>query len=267
MIPRIMVIPDWWTAELEEAATYQHRRSKKLSSDLAAALKGTSGMPHLNLLAVDLKLLVQIAKREGQLAMSAELDRLHKELFVDPEFRQELTNRWKQSERWRVLSQILSAHDAGLYAAAVPTAMAQAEGLLVSIIGKKARTKEKDLKRLLDRPNTFFGPTASNFFEVVTDVFTPGHPLPAFSRHAILHGEDVHYGTEANSLRVILWIDYIFMALMEEKPPSREGDQEGEKNESVEASASDSLPEHVTHTEADQDNDHRVESMRGGDCT
>jgi hypothetical protein len=47
------------------------------------------------------------------------------------------------------------------------------------------------------------------YFEVVLANFEHGEQIPFLSRHAILHGADVGYGTKSNSLRTILLFDYV----------------------------------------------------------
>lgn len=134
--------------------------------------------------------------------------------------------------RFNILKDAFEAHKQGLYTLSIPCLLAQADGisyeiLKVSFFGKENRVPKtkKALEDYLAQPGKTMLPT-----EEITDLLL--YPLRTVSsvsmntndrdeerkrdpsygplnRHGVLHGIDLDYATEANSLRAIMIINYL----------------------------------------------------------
>ncbi len=139
--------------------------------------------------------------------------------------------------RFPILRDALDAHSAGKYTLSIPAILAQADGLChdlfeVSLFGKKEGRPRT--KRALDQKlgkytvlnqvwpleqinNALLNPLReeSSLIANTQDVQSRRHADSAYgplNRHGVLHGLDVDYASEANSLRAILLVDYILEA-------------------------------------------------------
>ena len=119
--------------------------------------------------------------------------------------------------RLPILMDALHAHDEQRYNLSVPVILAQLEGMVAAAKAHAGRFTAKTLVAYL-KPIV----TGGSRFEriaaklVVTTLWTEfehGGTTPPLSRHAILHGADTAYGTGANSLKAILFLDTIGAAL------------------------------------------------------
>jgi hypothetical protein len=182
--------------------------------ELRSAFEREGIFPHLGLLSLSElgELLVEF-RRSGATAAIERLHLHYEALFADSEFRRTLAKRWQASHRWHVLEQVLKAHDAGLYAVSIPTALAQAEGIVADAVGHSGRLSGKQLRDHLVSLRTtedIEGPAIDAFLDnFLFSPFEHGAPIPRFSRHAILHGADVGYGTKRASLVSMVWVDYL----------------------------------------------------------
>ncbi len=189
--------------------------------ELRSAFEHEGIFPHLGLLSLpDLGELLAEFRRSGAAAAIERLYVRYEELFADSEFRRELAKRWQRSHRWNVLEQVLQAHDSGLYAVSIPTALAQAEGIVADAVGHSGRLGGKQLREHLASLRTtedIDGPVIEAFLDnFLFSPFEHGAPTPKFSRHAILHGADISYGTKRASLVSMVWADYL-LALCERR--------------------------------------------------
>jgi hypothetical protein len=184
---------------------------------LRAALKDEGVFPHPQLSLHDLNSVIQEFSKDGGAGAVRRLYTLHDDLFRDEAFRHSLLCRWQASDRWAVLEQVLRAHELGLYGVSIPAALAQAEGIVAHAFHHSGRLMLRDLRDYLSRlrkgPN-LDGPVLDQFInDYLFKPFTHGDgvPLPRFSRHAILHGADIAYGTKDKSLTALVWVDYLLM--------------------------------------------------------
>jgi hypothetical protein len=184
---------------------------------LRVALKDEGVFPHPQLSLHDLNSVIQEFSKDGGAGAVHRLYTLHDELFQDEAFRRSLQCRWQASGRWAVLEQVLRAHELGLYGVSIPAALAQAEGIVVGAFRHSGQLTVKKLReyllRLRKSPN-IDGPVLDQFIDDYLFrrfVHGDGAPLPRFSRHAILHGADIAYGTKDKSLTALVWVDYLLM--------------------------------------------------------
>jgi hypothetical protein len=151
-------------------------------------------------------------------------------LYREEELRT-MQKKWQRADwlekRIKVLNSALDGHIQGYYDLTIPTLLAQIEGMLVEGIlsldepvGKIGyKVQENFLAQvILGDTNTFsFDEEIEKIYTtIILAEFERGKEVESeLSRHAILHGEDVKYGTKLNSLKAILIFDYLFNKLNE----------------------------------------------------
>lgn len=208
------------------------RWMEEAPAQLREALKDAGTIPHPALTLEDIRTVTATFAELGSDAAVERIRLLHSELFEDETFRRGLVARWQASGRWAVLEQILKAHDEGLYYLTVPTALAQAEGIVAAMVQPHGGMKQKDLPRHIsslekgtdEKDRGLYGPSVDAFVEsYLLAKFHHGDPLPAFSRHAILHGADTGYGTLDKSLRSMVWVDYLLICREEREAVRADG--------------------------------------------
>lgn len=122
------------------------------------------------------------------------------------------------ARRFHILEAAIDAHCRGGYWLSVPVLLAQAEGIVADGFNHKGRMNASQYgayrAELFEAGDDELTPAAVNdalvefCASVVYVAFAHGEPLSStLSRHAILHGGDVAYGTEASSLKLLLLID------------------------------------------------------------
>ncbi|MDR3594565.1 hypothetical protein [Clostridium sp.] len=151
----------------------------------------------------------------GPQSIQREVDELmmkwHSKEILDKIFLDWKSKPWLHN-RLHILQDAIYAHNNGLYSLSIPTLIPQIEGVLWGNFNFKGRakiTKYKEFfnsllhkaiiitnrnKSLLD----FLNDTLLVEFEYGLDKISP------LSRHAILHGADINYPSQKNSLKVIL---------------------------------------------------------------
>lgn len=101
------------------------------------------------------------------------------------------------------------AHRQGLYFSSVPVFLAQAEGLAQERLGALLYSRKKLRKRVaeLAKENWTFSDVLMRPLVEPTDINKTTTERPrgfsGLNRHSVLHGEDIAYGTEQNSLKAI----------------------------------------------------------------
>lgn len=182
--------------------------------------------PHYEILPYEMIEIVELYETDKEKA-SAFLNKLMLEKF-DSERLGQMFELWNQSNwiqnRIRIIKDIISAHELGLYNVSVPAAIAQIEGIIAQGFSHdgsmNGRVMKEYLTRLLSEESRFSFDDAIKafYFEKVLVSFEHGKPIRSYlSRNAILHGADVQYGTAENSLKSILLLDYIFAKISENK--------------------------------------------------
>ncbi len=112
------------------------------------------------------------------------------------------------TSRLPILCDALWAHKVDRYNLSVPVIMTQIEGFIAEALQHKGFFYKCHLEQYLNditKHGTRFEKYIADFIvSFVWTNFERGEPLPVLSRHAILHGADLTYGTASNSLRIIL---------------------------------------------------------------
>lgn len=137
----------------------------------------------------------------------------------------DLRSEWAESHllrrRAHILDAAMRAHLRRDYSLTVPVLLASVEGVVADLHVPKGRMIQADVKRYLgetfaseDSPQRWSSQLNDAARSVIVDAmvgrFYHGDPLPKeVRRNAVLHGADVGYDTEANSLKAILMLDLI----------------------------------------------------------
>lgn len=118
-----------------------------------------------------------------------------------------------------ILEKALQAHLDGNYELAVPVLLAQADGICGELFGveffdRKRVEKVEALLKALDCKLTkaSFAPLLKNTAIEWNRLDRNKNGNPAFNRNRIMHGDDVDYGTEKNSLKAISFLNYVATA-------------------------------------------------------
>ncbi len=144
--------------------------------------------------------------------------------FYTPERIEEFGQRWttygELAHRLPILQEALGNHIAGRHYSAVCVLLPQIEGVLREA-GFGPKLEPADIDKMIgsDPLATAVG---EFYIEVLREPFTPGSTaaIPDLSRHAVLHGIAIDYGTPMHSLKVILMADIILSSIEETRNQS-----------------------------------------------
>lgn len=118
--------------------------------------------------------------------------------------------------RARILATAFSAHREGKYELSVPVFMAQADGITYDL--RKRQLYSRNQKKGLQSAGTdemefvFISPLAAPTPINATEGERE-HDFIGLNRHTVLHGQDLEYGTEENSLKLVSMLNYVSFAL------------------------------------------------------
>jgi hypothetical protein len=137
--------------------------------------------------------------------------------FYTAEVFDSMIERWTTVEiikkRLHILKDVIKAHLNKDYTLSIPTLLPQIEGTLRDYDYNGKQISKKTLSGFIDlllQDKDEYIPVKGLIVDELYEHFKWGdEKSPALSRHAILHGSDVSYNTEINSLRVILIYDMI----------------------------------------------------------
>jgi hypothetical protein len=204
---------------------------------LKIALATEGVVPHPEISLSELRELTSVFEVSGSRGAAAYLTGIHEELLASARFRKEAQERWQQVGRWQVFSEVLAAYDARLYSVAIPTAIAQAEGIVAHLFGLKEMRfpefKEK-VAKLHEDDMELFAPLAQEVLTGLLQRFEHGTRPVGLNRNAVMHGGDVQYGTRENAIAAIMWADYILCTAHDYKAiaiPKRAADAVNLRNE------------------------------------
>lgn len=189
--------------------------------------------PHDFMPIYSMRRVIQLYEEKGIEYTKRFLERYMCMFVYDKETLIEIHNSWQQAEwlekRLPIINTVIEGHFNGYYMLTVPTILAQIEGVLVEGI-LKLEAVDPDVKIKYEHQKNFLGQfllgskSSFSFDEQIEEFylktvlanFDRGKEVGSdLSRHAILHGEDVNYGTKINSLKGILVFDYLFGKLNE----------------------------------------------------
>ncbi|MDR7856055.1 hypothetical protein [Tissierella sp.] len=133
--------------------------------------------------------------------------------------------KWSDSDlldkRIELIEESISCFEQGLYFSAIPILFSQLEGMVADANNHCGQMGGKKLgnyiSEIFNNENKYsFDNELLKFYGNVLFVpFEHGKELESFlSRHAIMHGGDVEYGTQANYIKLILFFDSVYEGLI-----------------------------------------------------
>lgn len=216
-------LPD--RAQLEVGIARIHR----LPQDLRAVFQAAGFPPATRLTMPEVARIQQDYERGDIEACRAYIEERCTKLITDAEERDCLLASWTSNplldRRIDILREAVVAASQGLYAVAVPTLLSQLEGVIADgakhtgYMGSPAY--KSHVKDLAARDN-LFGSILHDYVSsaLLTNFLHGTSPNSELSRHAILHGGDVRYGTRLNATKAIMLLDYVQTVFAENSSPS-----------------------------------------------
>ncbi|EOU1139050.1 hypothetical protein QTH47_03185 [Clostridium perfringens] len=118
-------------------------------------------------------------------------------------------------KRIHILEDAINAYKSEKYNLSIPVFFSQLEGTIADsanhigrLDGRKYREYIDEIIKKNNDSNSYCDDIIkSYFFNSILQHFVHGNDIPNFSRHAILHGADVSYGTKINNLNIIITFD------------------------------------------------------------
>lgn len=132
----------------------------------------------------------------------------------------QILNRWQKysflTKRIKLLEDSFDAYRIEKYSLSIPLMFAELEGTVADFFNIKGKSNMKLYKKyVLDALEStqiedYKKITKAYFMNYILTDFFHGDKIPKFSRHAIMHGADVNFGTKVNNINLILTLDIIF---------------------------------------------------------
>lgn len=159
------------------------------------------------------------------------VDSFYIEKFDDVYIRDKFFGKWTNSgllnNRSNIIEESLICFEQELYFAAIPLMFSQLEGLIADKNRHEGSMNGREFKKYMDKlfnsKSSFsYDDELFNFFSNVLIVgFGHQEELKSFlSRHAIIHGGDVEYGTKENYIKLILFFDSVHDKLVQQQGSS-----------------------------------------------
>ncbi len=126
------------------------------------------------------------------------------------------------SKKCVLLEEAIYSHKHGKYASAIQSLITNGEGIVRDFVRETCGLASKPwgpvynrFKDMVEELEEFLYKYIINFIDYLYLNFDPKYPerTDDFNRHKIAHGESVNHGTEANSLKTILYINEIYHIL------------------------------------------------------
>lgn len=126
------------------------------------------------------------------------------------------------SKKYVLLEEAIYSHKHGKYASAIQSLITNGEGIVRDFVRETCGLASKPwgpvynrFKDMVEELEEFLYKYIINFIDYLYLNFDPKYPEKTddFNRHKIAHGESVNHGTEANSLKTILYINEIYHIL------------------------------------------------------
>lgn len=153
------------------------------------------------------------------------IDNFYIEKFNANYIKEEFFEKWAKSDllskRLKIIEESISCFEQGLCFSAIPILFSQLEGMVADGYNHSDKMNGVQLRQYLRdlfvSENDFS--FDSQLMEFYTDIIIVGfghnQPIKSFlSRHAIMHGGDVEYGTQENYIKLILFFDSVFDKLI-----------------------------------------------------
>lgn len=152
---------------------------------------------------------------ETEKAVSEEFIKWYKNERIEVMFNSWIKKEWLK-KRKLILKAVIDAHTKGQFLLSVPVMLTQVEGIIADGYGHIGWLGQERLKKYIEElcpeNNTFLPDTVirSILLNTILVKFEHGKKInSSLSRHAILHGADIDYGTKKNSLKALLLFNYL----------------------------------------------------------
>ncbi|UII58132.1 hypothetical protein LS684_21150 (plasmid) [Cytobacillus spongiae] len=180
---------------------------------------------------ISIKMMRSIAgdyKQNGKKHVEEYIDEFMLYFFTPKVIQEKIAFKWEKydflNKRLPLLRNAVKAHNLGMYELVIPSILSQFEGIIVDAFGVRGRVNGKIQKILYetllikeDLSGFHFDYEIHEYYSnKILVEFAHGEEVKSeISRHAILHGGDTNFGTETNSLKVILLFDFIANSINE----------------------------------------------------
>ncbi|MED3550153.1 hypothetical protein [Cytobacillus praedii] len=179
--------------------------------------------PHLDMSIPIIRKIVKDYDEYGKEYVSNYIDEIMFE-FYNEEYMCEIQKKWYRKRVLKpilpILDNVIKAHTQQMYYSSVSTLLPQLEGLIAKTFRHTGELKGNQLKTYLkhllidkdvEKRAYSFDEAIHKYYKTYILVrFKHGDEIVSdISRHAILHGGDVQYGSKKNSLKLILLFDYL----------------------------------------------------------
>ncbi|HMA60154.1 MAG TPA: hypothetical protein VKN64_07660 [Halanaerobiales bacterium] len=173
--------------------------------------------PQSNLNVNEVSEIVYYYDEYGEEATKKEIDKYFLERYTADKIDEKVKNWDKKkimNKRMPIIKEVIKAHKNGDYYLSVATLLPQIEGIIADGFGHVGQMWKDDLKEYITRLNTnrrIFNNLLKDFYlKIILVGFGHGEEINScLSRHAIVHGGDVDFGTKINSLKTILLLNYV----------------------------------------------------------
>lgn len=129
-----------------------------------------------------------------------------------------------------ILIEAIKGYKQGYYNLVIPTLFSRLEGMLYNSVSYDEHGNYKNLQTIImdaiDKYNGEFFDVLSkkdienlknNYTNKMLDHFVFGNDKTEFSRHSIMHGSSVDYGTKINCIKLFLHFEYLYHCVQELK--------------------------------------------------
>ena len=173
------------------------------------------GYPYVN---IDIEDMIFISEHKEDKNINEIINNIIYENYTD-DIIDKMLETWKEyrfiDKRIHILEDAINAYKSEKYNLSIPVFFSQLEGTIADssnhigrLDGRKYREYIDEIIKKNNDSNGYCDDIIkSYFFNSILQHFVHGNDIPNFSRHAILHGADVSYGTKINNLNIIITFD------------------------------------------------------------
>lgn len=120
--------------------------------------------------------------------------------------------------RQQIIKSAFAAHESSNFYLSIPIMLIQADGICFDLIGTQLFSKDKKVPRIAAK---FEGIEKDSYLDILLECLRQVMPINAseserkfldndiLNRHAILHGEEINYANETNSLKTISLLHFV----------------------------------------------------------
>lgn len=173
--------------------------------------------PQPELYVNEISQIVNYYDKYGKEATKQEIDKYFLDRYPQNKI-EDIVDKWDKkkimNKRMPIIKEAIKAHKSGDYYLAVAALLPQIEGIIADGFGHVGQMYNEELEDYIEELNKKrepFNDLLNDFYlKIILVNFGHGERIKSsLSRHAIVHGGDVDFGTNINSLKTILLLDYV----------------------------------------------------------